>query len=83
MGITSGVIGEKSNEKIVEIISATKSSKCAILVGAPSVAINRAKKEIISNSAFLIENGEVKKIIRKKTYDFRKNSPNNFIAIAR
>jgi len=58
---------EKSNEKIVEIISATKSSKCAILVGAPSVAINRAKKEIISNSAFLIENGEVKKIIRKKT----------------
>ncbi len=58
---------EKSGEKIAEIIAATRSSKCAILVGAPSVSLNRAKKEIVSNAAFLIENGEIKKIIRKKT----------------
>ena len=56
-----------TNEKLQEIIAATKSSKCAILVGAPHVSLNRAKKEIVSNAAFLIENGEVKRVIRKKT----------------
>ncbi len=54
-------------EKIFEILSATRGSKCAILLGAPTSSVNRAKKEIIFNSALLIENGEVKKVINKKT----------------
>lgn len=57
----------RTNEKLQEIIAATKSSRCAILVGAPYVSLNRAKKEIVNNAAFLIENGEVKKVVRKKT----------------
>ena len=54
-------------EKLLEILSATRGSKCAILLGAPTSSVNRAKKEIIFNSALLIENGEVKKVINKKT----------------
>ena len=54
-------------KKILEICQASKNSKCAILLGAPTLTFNRAKKEIIQNSAYLIENGEVKKIINKKT----------------
>ena len=57
---------EESNKKMQEIIAATKSLKCAILLGAPYLSLNRSKKEIINNAAFLIENGEIKKIIRKK-----------------
>ncbi len=54
-------------EKIAEISAATKNSKCAILLGAPTISPSRSKKEIIQNSAILIEEGEVKKIIGKKT----------------
>jgi len=54
-------------KKILEICKASQNSKCAILLGAPTLTFNRAKKEIIQNSAYLIENGEVKKIINKKT----------------
>ena len=54
-------------EKILEIISATKGAKCAILLGAPTFGINNAKKEVLYNSALFIEDGEVKKIINKKT----------------
>ena len=53
--------------KIFEILEASRNFKCAILVGAPTTSINRAKKEVVHNSAFLIEEGEVKKIINKKT----------------
>ncbi len=58
---------EAAKEKILEIAAATKGSKCAILLGAPTFEINRAKKEIFYNSAILIENGEIKKITHKKT----------------
>lgn len=57
---------KEANKKILEILSITKDKKCAVLVGCPSVSINKAKKEVIYNSAFLIENGEVKQIINKK-----------------
>jgi NAD+ synthase len=53
-------------EKISEISKATQNSRCAILLGAPTIALNRGKKEIIQNSAILIEQGEIKKIIGKK-----------------
>jgi len=52
--------------KIAEICKATQSSKCAILVGAPTIE-NFRGKELFRNSIVLIENGEIKKIINKKT----------------
>ena len=58
---------EEVQEKLREIMLATKSAKCAILVGAPYVSLNRAKKEVVSNAVFLIEKGEIISIIRKKT----------------
>ena len=58
---------EGAQDKIAEIIAATKGHKCAILLGAPTVGLNRAKKEITHNSAILIEDGRVEKIIHKKT----------------
>ncbi len=54
-------------EKIIEIMEAAKNSKCAILLGAPTSSTNRVKKEIISNSAILIEKGKVIKVCNKKT----------------
>jgi NAD+ synthetase len=54
-------------DKISEICEATTRSKCAILFGAPTIDFNKNKKEIIRNSALLIEQGEVKKIINKKS----------------
>ena len=53
-------------EEIAKIIAATKNSKCAILFGAPTLA-TRAKKEIVNNSAVLIEAGKVVKVCNKKT----------------
>ncbi len=58
---------EKAQEKILEICAATKHSKCAILLGAPTINFDRAKREIFYNSAILIGHGEVKKIINKKS----------------
>jgi NAD+ synthase len=58
---------EAAQNKVAEIISATKGAKCAILLGSPTIGFNRAKKEIIHNSAILIEDAQVKKIIHKKT----------------
>lgn len=55
------------NEQLLKIIEASRDSKCAILLGAPTSIINRNQKENLFNSALLIENGEVKKIINKKT----------------
>lgn len=54
-------------EKIVDIMEATKNSKCAILLGAPISSVNHAKKNVLSNSAILIENGKVVKVCNKKT----------------
>ncbi len=53
-------------EKIFEIAKATKDYKCAILLGSPLIDLER-KKEVIRNSVLLIEQGEVKKVIHKKT----------------
>jgi NAD+ synthase len=53
-------------EKIFEIAKATKDYKCAILVGSPLIDLER-KKEVIRNSVLLIEQGEIKKMINKKT----------------
>lgn len=53
-------------EKIFEIAKATKDFRCAILVGSPLIDLER-KKEVIRNSVLLIEGGEVKKVINKKT----------------
>lgn len=53
-------------EKILEIAEATKGHQCAILVGSPLIDLER-KKEVIRNSALLIERGEIKKVINKKT----------------
>lgn len=58
---------ESAEEKIFEIMAATKGQKCAILLGAPTIDTNRAKKEIIRNSALLIEDGQVQKIFHKKS----------------
>jgi NAD+ synthase len=55
-----------AEEKVLEIAQATKTSKCAILLGAPTTDIER-KKEVFRNSAILIEGGEIKKILNKKT----------------
>jgi len=58
---------EAAQQKLEEIIAATEFLHCAILVGAPYVSLNRAKKEVINNAVFLIEKGEIKRVIRKKT----------------
>ncbi len=58
---------EAAQDKVAEIIAATKGAKCAILLGSPTIGFNRAKKEIIHNSAILIEDAQVRKIIHKKT----------------
>ncbi|MBP7710796.1 MAG: NAD+ synthase [Rickettsiales bacterium] len=58
---------ESAQDKISEIIAATKGQKCAILLGAPTTGLNRAKKEITHNSAILIADGMIEKIIHKKT----------------
>jgi NAD+ synthetase len=57
---------EEIEDKISEICKATRSANCAILLGAPTIDSER-KKEVFRNSALLIENGEVKKVINKKT----------------
>jgi predicted amidohydrolase len=56
----------EAQKKIFEICHATLHSKCAILLGAPTSEKTRGK-EIINNSALLIEQGEIKKIINKKS----------------
>ncbi len=53
-------------ERILEITRETKTHKCAILLGSPVIDLER-KKEVIRNAALLIEQGEVKKVIHKKT----------------
>ncbi len=58
---------ESAQEKIAEIIAATKGAKCAILLGAPTIGVNRSKKEIIRNSALLISDGKIIETIHKKT----------------
>ena len=54
-------------KKVFEIAAATKHSRCAILLGAPTIDSSR-KKEVIHNSALLIERGEIKKIINTRLF---------------
>ncbi len=58
---------ESCQKKIAEICEATKDFKGAVLLGSPTIGINRNKKEVIYNSALFIEGGEIKKIINKKS----------------
>jgi len=53
-------------EKILQIALKTKDKNCAILFGAPIYEVER-KKKVLRNSAILIENGEVKNVINKKS----------------
>jgi NAD+ synthase len=53
-------------EKILQIALNTKDKNCAILFGAPIYEVER-KKKVLRNSAILIENGEVKNVINKKS----------------
>lgn len=53
--------------KLDEITQATKNSKCSILLGASNIAKNRYKTEVLQNSAILISQGEIKKVMPKKT----------------
>jgi NAD+ synthase len=57
---------KKCQEKILQIATKTKDKNCAILFGAPIYETER-KKKILRNSALLIEDGEVKNVINKKT----------------
>jgi NAD+ synthase len=57
---------KKCQEKILEIAIKTKDKNCAILFGAP-IYENERKKKVLRNSAILIENGEIKNVINKKT----------------
>ena len=57
---------KKCQEKILEIATKTKDKNCAILFGAPIYETEKNKK-VLRNSAILIENGEVKNVINKKT----------------
>lgn len=56
---------EASNQKINELIDLTRDSNCAILVGAPYQITNKHHKKLLYNSAFLIKNGGIEKIICK------------------
>ena len=53
-------------DKILQIALKTKDKNCAILFGAPIYEVER-KKKVLRNSAILIENGEVKNVINKKS----------------
>lgn len=57
---------EEVEDKISLICQATQESQCAILLGAPTASVNRSKKEIIHNSAILIEEGRVTDFVNKK-----------------
>lgn len=57
---------KKCQDKILEIATKTKDKNCAILFGAPIYEFER-KKKVLRNSAILIENGEVRNIINKKS----------------
>lgn len=53
-------------EQAAKICQKIENSKCAILLGCPTLDIDRHKNEITHNSALLIDNGEIK-IINKKS----------------
>lgn len=56
-----------AQEKISDLILATKNLDIAIVVGAPYLKEENNKKSIILNSVFFIHQGEVKEIFSKKT----------------
>jgi NAD+ synthase len=58
---------EKVEKKIAELALATITSKTAILVGGPHLFAKDTKKETLYNSVFFIAEGQIKKIINKKS----------------
>ena len=57
---------EECKNNIIELIKLSTKHKCAILLGSPLVVSER-KKNVLRNSALLIENGEIKNVIYKKS----------------
>lgn len=57
---------EECKNKIIELIKLSTKQKCAILLGSPLI-VNDRKKSVLRNSALLIENGEIKNVIYKKS----------------
>lgn len=53
-------------EAVMKIVAASKSFECAVIVGTPWLDID-SKKPVLRNSALLIEDGEIRKIIHKKS----------------
>ena len=58
---------EAAEKKITELALTTITSKTAILVGGPHLFAKDTKKEAVYNSVFFIADGQIKKIINKKT----------------
>ncbi len=58
---------DEIEEKIREILLLTKSSETAILVSAPIYDLGRKNRKVLRNSAILLEKGEIKQLIHKKT----------------
>lgn len=58
---------DEIEEKIREILLLTKSLKTAVLLSAPIFDLGSRGKKVLRNSAILLENGEVKQLIHKKT----------------
>ena len=57
---------EDCKNKILELISHSKKQKCAILIGSPVLYLEK-NHNILRNCALLIENGEIKNVINKKS----------------
>lgn len=53
-------------DKIFELTNYAKNKNCAILIGAPIFDYENSKK-VLRNSALLIDKGEIKNVIHKKT----------------
>ncbi len=58
---------DEIEDKIRDILLLTKSSETAILLSAPIYDLGRKNQKVLRNSAILLEKGEVKQLIHKKT----------------
>jgi NAD+ synthase len=57
---------EACKVKIIQLMNYSKNKSCAIIIGSPTFGEER-KKLVLRNSALLIENGELIRIINKKS----------------
>jgi predicted amidohydrolase len=57
---------EACKVKIIQLMNYSKNKSCAIIIGSPTFGEER-KKRVLRNSALLIENGELIRIINKKS----------------